>query len=82
MLIKRKVRLRANQGWTDRIQEYLDPKPYYDWRIAEYEEGTWESEELYEAYVGYTYPGEDPRYVYEHEIMSEEEYDEWTTVSG
>lgn len=82
MLIRRKVKLRPNQGWSEKIGQYLNPKPYHDWRVAEYEAGLWESEELYEAVLGKTYPGEKPRLVYEHEIMTDEEYEEWTTVSG
>jgi len=82
MIIRRKVRLRPNQSWSDKLGKYLNPKPYQGWRVAEYEAGLWESEELMEAKLGHTYPGENPRLVYEHEVMSEEEYNEWTTTSG
>ena len=80
--IDRKVRLRPNQTWTDKIMEYFHEKPYYEWRVATYNEGVWEDEELYEAKLGTIFPGENPRLVYEHEVMSQEEYDEWTTMSG
>lgn len=83
MIIRRKVRLRPHQGWSENILPYLHAVPYNDWRVAEYESGLWESEDLMEAYVGNTYVNEGtPKYVYEHEVMSDEEYDEWTTFSG
>ena len=82
MIIRRKVKLRPHQGWSDKLLEYLHPVPYEDWRVAEYEAGIWESEELMEAYVGDTYEGENARYVYEHEILSDAEKNIWTTYSG
>ncbi len=82
MIIRRKVKLELHQGWSDAILPYLNEKPYYKYRIAEYEEGLWESEDLMNAYVGATYTGESPIYVYKHKIMSKKEYDEWTTMSG
>ena len=82
MIIRRKVQLKTHQGWTDKILEHLHEVPYYEWRVAEYEEGLWESEDLMEAVIGTTYAGESASYIYEHEVMSEEEYDEWVTMSG
>jgi hypothetical protein len=82
MIIRRKVKLRPHQGWSSQILPYLNEKPYGDYRIAEYEAGVWESEELMEAFVGKMYDGETARYVYEHAVMTEEEYEEWTTASG
>jgi len=82
MNIYRKVRLRNNQSWNPRISVYLHEVPYYDWRIAIYSEGVWESQELNEAVLGGLYPNENPRLVYEHEIMTANEYNEWTTFSG
>ena len=35
-----------------------------------------------EAFVGTTYTGEEASYIYDHEVMSQDEYDEWTTMSG
>jgi len=82
--ITRKVKLRIHQGWSDAITPYLNEKPYGEYRVAEYEEGAWETEDLMEAYVGHLNPSEQEgaRYVYEHAVMSAEEIDEWTTMSG
>ena len=82
MLIRRKVQLKPHQGWSDKILTYIDPKPYYEWRVAEYEAGIWESENLMEAVVGKMYDVESASYIYDHAVMTEEEYDEWTTMSG
>lgn len=80
MIIRRKVKLKTHQGWSEAILPHLNEKPYYEYRIAEYEAGTWESEGLENACVGETYDGETPTYIYESEIMSDEEYDEWQTI--
>lgn len=80
--IRRKVRLRPNQMWTSKILTYMEDKPYYDYRVVEYDEGVWESEDLMEAGLGTLNPGETPRYIYDHAVMTEDEYDEWTTMSG
>ena len=88
--IRRKIKLRANQQWSPRLLKILDDKAYYDWRIAEYEAGaarvrsTWDKDEMYEAKMGNLNPNEiaNARYVYETEVMTDEEYNEWATISG
>lgn len=87
MTIRMKVRLRPNQKWSDKILKYSNTKGYKDWRILEseksgYVDSKWVSEELSKATIGYTYSGEVTASDYEYEIMTQEEYDEWTTMSG
>lgn len=81
MIIRRLVRLKIHQGKTDKIAVRTNAKSYKGWWVVEYEEGVWEQEDLMEAYVGHLYEGEVASYIYDHRIMTEEEYEEWTTIT-
>lgn len=92
-LIRRKMRLRPNQGLTDKIKPYVEDKIYEDddkehWYVVTYSGGSdgqlsvWDDLQLYEARMGHINPTEHPSYVYEHYVMTEDEIESWTTWSG